>query len=120
MEGGRVRGREEVMAGAVGKGSDSLLLPQTPAHSHWGHRAGSASLHFLPLLGMTPLVVGWGSGDTTGPEGTDLLAPPCHLPMGQLLALVCLGFPIWQMERLAERLTATYRTARVSGRVDRN
>lgn len=31
MEGGREGGREEVMAGAVGKGSDSLLLPQTPA-----------------------------------------------------------------------------------------
>lgn len=29
--GGRDGGREEVMAGAVGKGSDSLLQPQTPA-----------------------------------------------------------------------------------------
>lgn len=28
--GGRDGGREEVMDGAVGKGSDSLLLPQTP------------------------------------------------------------------------------------------
>lgn len=30
-EGEMEGGREEVMAGAVGKGSDSLLLPQTPA-----------------------------------------------------------------------------------------
>lgn len=29
--GGRDGGREEVMAGAMGKGSDSLLQPQTPA-----------------------------------------------------------------------------------------
>lgn len=48
--GGRDGGREEVMARAVGKGSDSLLLPQTLLQPGTG--ACSASQHFLPLLGM--------------------------------------------------------------------
>lgn len=51
--GGRDAGREEVMARAVGKGSDSLLLPQTPLPL--GAGACSALQHFLPpLLGMPP------------------------------------------------------------------
>lgn len=61
--GGRDAGREEVMAGAVGKGSDSLLLPQTPLPLGTG--ACSAFQHFLPLLGMPPspgLTVDGGGG----------------------------------------------------------
>ena len=74
--GGRDGGREEVMARAVGKGSDSLslLLLQTPLPLGTG--ACSASQYFLSLLVMLPpprgLTVGWGAGGTAGPVGTIL------------------------------------------------
>lgn len=71
------------MAGAVGKGSDSLLLPQTPAAT--GDTEPALLLgHFLSLLGVyTPtlgLIVGGGQGAQPGLRGLNPPCPPKALP----------------------------------------
>lgn len=97
--GGRDGGREEVMARAVGKGSDSLslLLLQTPLPLGTG--ACSASQYFLSLLVMLPppqrpdCWVGgrrhsWACGDYTLPQK----ALPGHLLLGLAFGLVVLAY----------------------------
>lgn len=62
------------MAGAVGKGSDSLLLPQTPAATGDGSPLCFSALPAPPWRAPPDLTVGWGAGAIAGPAGTELPA----------------------------------------------